>query len=90
MGLPIQLKSLGYLNEIFTPEETKDWKVFEYRDSSKSTVSMQGQGVEENKEKIKEAFLSWYPPCGYMSEAMDKKDSNNNFVLVLDRWLSCD
>jgi hypothetical protein len=52
MGLPIQLKSLGYLNEIFTPEETKDWKVFEYRDSSKSTVSMQGHGVEENKEKI--------------------------------------
>jgi hypothetical protein len=89
MSLLINPRSLGFLKTILNEEEA-GLCVTEYRDSISSEVKLKGTGVEENKEKIKEAFLSWYPPAGYMSRAWDALSTSGEYVLVLFRYLNCD
>ena len=90
MGLAIKPKSLGYLQGIFTEEKMEELCVTEYRDSSTSTVTISGPGVEEKKKEIETAFFVWYPPQGYASSIDEGNSPTRGLVLTLFRYLSCD
>lgn len=89
MGLPIKTISLGFLKNIID-DDAPGVSATEYRDSISSEVKLKGPGIEENKELIKEAFMLWYPPQGYMSSTSEDKAADGSFVLVLNRYLNCD
>lgn len=90
MGAPVKPVSLGYLKGIFDDQELNDLSVTEYRDSIESTVTVSGPNVEDRKDKIKDAFLLWYPPNGYASRTSNSNSPTRGFVLTLTRYLNCD
>jgi hypothetical protein len=90
MGMPITPQSLGYLKGVFTDEEFENLTLTEYRDSGTSTVKLSGPGVETKKKEIENAFMTWYPPQGYDSRVTEANNPTRGFVLVLNRFLSCD
>lgn len=90
MSLAIKPNSLGYLRGVFEEDEIENLCVTEYRDSSTSTVTISGPGVETKKKEIETAFFVWYAPQGYSSSIKEARSPTRGLVLTLHRYLSCD
>lgn len=90
MSLAIKPNSLGYLRGLFEETEIERLCVTEYRDSSTSTVTISGPGVENKKKEIETAFFVWYAPQGYGSSIKEARSPTRGLVLTLHRYLSCD
>lgn len=89
MGMPITIKSLGFLNDM--PEETlKPLSATEYRDSLETTVTIYGENLNDIYDSIISRFMNWYPPEGYDTRASKTTTSDGKPVIVLKRYLSCD
>lgn len=85
MGLDVNPKSVSFLAGI----DTEGFKVEEYRAAGHSSMSISGPSVEQRADDIISRFEHWYPHV-YGTSTRKAKDKDGNFVLVLERWLSCD
>ena len=85
MGLVVDPKHVPFLAQT----DTKDFSVEEYRAAGHSSIRITGPSVEEKADAIIRDFeICW--PHVYGTVTKKLKDKNGNFVLVLERWLSCD
>lgn len=89
MGMPIEIKSLGFLEGL--PEKIKEkLRATEYRDSMTTEIKIFGEDLDEVYNEIISRFMVWYPPQGYDTRGKKSVTTNGEPVIVLSRYLTCD
>jgi hypothetical protein len=89
MGMPINIKSLGFLNGM--PEEVLDnLNATEYRDSLTTSIKLYGDNLNDIYEEVINRFMVWYPPQGYDTRGKKTTTHEGKPVIVLERYISCE